>query len=81
VKSCIRKASYDKRNDLLYLHLCNKTSDNSYGAEENDSFVVMRDMDSDEITGFTVFYPQRNRITVEKKLNDYGIEISITNYI
>lgn len=44
--------NYDSRNDILYIKF--KPTDNSYGTE-NNNIVTLRDLDTDEITGYTVF--------------------------
>lgn len=47
------KINYDRTNDIMYFSLGDKS--NSYGDEIVDGFVVMRDIETDEITGFTIF--------------------------
>lgn len=43
----------DKRNDILYLGLSD--TGNSYGEEINPGVVILHDIDSDDITGITIF--------------------------
>lgn len=43
--------NYDEENDVLYVGL--KDRNNSYG-DDIDDLIVLRDMDTDEITGFTI---------------------------
>ena len=43
---------YDKRYDVLYYKLTE--SDNSYGDEDEDNIVIMKDIDTDEVTGITI---------------------------
>lgn len=45
--------NYDERFDVLYVGIGDKT--NSYGDDSQDDILVMRDFDTDEITGFTIF--------------------------
>lgn len=45
--------NYDNKNDILYLGFADKS--NSYGDEVVDGFVIMRDINTDKITGFTIF--------------------------
>ena len=45
--------NYDQKNDILYLGFADKS--NSYGDEIEDGFVVMRDILTEKITGFTIF--------------------------
>jgi len=47
------KFNYDNKYDILYILLSD--SKNSIGDEEYDGLVVMRDEDTDEITGLTIF--------------------------
>lgn len=47
------KINYDSKFDVLY-YTWGDTS-NSYGDEDNDGIVSIRDMDSDEIQGYTIF--------------------------
>lgn len=44
---------YDKKFDVLYISLGDK--DNSYGDDSKDDFIIMRDIDTNEITGITIF--------------------------
>lgn len=46
------KFRYDKDNDILYY--TNGDKSNSYGDEEPDNIVFMRDIDTDVVTGITV---------------------------
>lgn len=43
----------DEQNGVLYVKFA--PTDNSYGTESPDGIVTLRDMDTDEITGFTIF--------------------------
>ena len=47
-----KQIDYDSRFDTLYVALGDKS--NSYGDDSADDIILMRDMDTDEITGFTV---------------------------
>ena len=57
---------YDSRFDTLYVGLGDKT--NSYGDDSSDDIIFMRDMTTDEITGFTVlsFLKKAARSTLPK---------------
>lgn len=46
------KINYDKRFDTLYVALGDKS--NSYGDDSMGSVIIMRDLDTDEITGITI---------------------------
>lgn len=43
---------YDEKHDMLYVAIGDKT--NSYGDDSEDDVLVMRDFDTDRITGFTI---------------------------
>lgn len=43
----------DTKYDILYAAISDRS--HSYGDESDDGVVTMRDMDTDEITGFTIF--------------------------
>lgn len=47
------KIDYDSRFDVLYYTLGDTS--NSYGDENDDGIVFIKDMDSDEIRGYTIF--------------------------
>lgn len=46
------KLDYDKRHDTLYVALGDKS--NSYGDDSQPGIIVMRDIETDCITGFTI---------------------------
>lgn len=43
---------YDEKHDVLYVAIGDKA--NSYGDDSEDDVLVMRDFDTDRITGFTI---------------------------
>ena len=43
---------YDKKFDVLYCKIVN--TDNSYGDEIDNNIVVLRDMETDIVTGITI---------------------------
>ena len=51
LKDCL-SCNYDERHDVLYVALGDRR--NSYGDDEN-GLVFLRDMDTDELTGITIF--------------------------
>lgn len=64
---------YDKKNDILYCSFSDKS--NSYGDEEPDNIIIMRDLVTDEITGITV-------MNIKRMLQENDIRIHIIqNYI
>lgn len=46
------KINYDHKYDTLYVAIADKT--NSYGDDSTDGIILMRDMDTDVLTGFTI---------------------------
>ena len=70
--------SYDEINDILYLRF--DSSVNSYGDEETPGIVLMKDMDTDAITGITVFYPKLKHDDREAKLKQLGYDIDLNRY-
>lgn len=43
---------YDKKFDVLYCKIAN--TDNSYGDEIDNNIVILRDMETDSVTGVTI---------------------------
>lgn len=52
MKFIINRFCYDKDNDILYYTEGDKS--NSYGDEDPDNIVFMRDIDTDILTGITI---------------------------
>ena len=48
-----KKVDYDTKYDVLYIMLSDTS--NSYGDEDPDGIVVFKDIDTDQITGVTIF--------------------------
>ena len=46
------KIDYDQRFDTLYVAIADKT--NSYGDDTSSGIILMRDMRTEAITGFTI---------------------------
>lgn len=43
---------YDETNDILYVTWAN--TDNSFGEEDPDNIIILKDLKTEEITGVTV---------------------------
>lgn len=71
---CIKKAMYDNRNDILYVHFSNYCDGASY-SDEYSGVLIQRDMNTDEITGITIFYPKKDSDLRKKDLDELGIKI------
>ena len=65
VKNSIQKMTYDKINDVLYVTFV--PDSDSYG-DETGGVVLLRDMDTDAITGLTIFSPKKFKAAREKDL-------------
>lgn len=52
MRSIVKRFDYDSNSDILYCTFRDKS--NSYGDEDPDNIVVMRDIDTDIITGITI---------------------------
>lgn len=52
MKFTMNRFHYDNDNDILYYTIGDKS--NSYGDEEPDNIVIMRDIETDVMTGITV---------------------------
>ena len=81
MNNCIHNAIYDSSNDVLYIHFTSKPAKNSYGDEVVDGIVIFSDMDTDEMTGITIFYPKRDLRDRLRELHGLGLEIDLPKYI
>ena len=76
---------YDKSNDILYCSFADKS--NSYGDEDPDGIVIMRDIDSNNVTGITVFHiikmltDEDSRLLFLEKYIDYNVLKQIFEHI
>lgn len=52
MSSTLNKIDYDQKFDVLYYNISN--TENSYGDEIDDNIVLLRDIDTDKITGVTI---------------------------
>jgi len=63
----------DRKNDILYLGISN--TDNSYGSEIANGLIILHDIQTDDITGITIFdFLKRYR---EGTLNKLPLPIKI----
>lgn len=51
--SNLYRINLDKKNDVLYLSI--NSTENSYGCEPCKGLIVLHDIDSDVVTGITIF--------------------------
>lgn len=67
----IRKTTYDRNNDILYVTFSN-ASGASYADAGPFGIEIMRDMDTEEITGLMVYYPKKEMRDRQEKLQSLG---------
>lgn len=72
----IKKTDYDRRNDILYIIFSNDHG-NSYCEEKTIGIEAMRDIDTDELTGFMIYYPQRKYIERQRELKEIGYDFDL----
>lgn len=67
---CIKnpRIDYDSKYDIMY-YACGDTT-NSYGDEDIDNIIVLKDIDSDEVMGYTIMNFRRICVSHSK---EYGI--------
>lgn len=72
MSSIQNKVDYDHKYDVLYCRI--DDTSNSYGDEIDSNIILLKDMDTEEITGITVLDFKRNFCSNEKigiTLNQY----------
>lgn len=70
---CIQQTiNYDKKFDVLYCKIAN--TDNSYGDEIDNNIVILRDIETDSVTGVTIIgyekFVKKNKQKI-KIINQY----------
>lgn len=80
VCECIQKANYDRLNDVLYIDFGNARK-MSYADEGPRGIEIMRDMVSDEITGFAIYYPKKFLADRQAKIEKLGFNFCLSDYI
>ena len=68
----IHNRDYDSLNDILYISFASTA--NSYGDESIDGIVILKDIDTDEITGLTVFSPSAKAKQRRLQLDSLGFD-------
>lgn len=79
--NCIQKTDYDAINDILYINFTKPSTDLTYGDEPTDGLVIMRNYETDSITGLIIFYPKRDMQRRESDLKRYGFSIELSKYV
>lgn len=73
----IRNYNYDQRNDIFYLHFLNDKGD-SYADEQAPGVFVMKDIETDETTGLTVFFPKAKFVDQSRAMTTLGFTKELT---
>lgn len=67
MSSIPNKVDYDQKFDVLYYNMSN--TGNSYGDEIDDNIVLLRDIDTDKITGVTIIGYNKFFVVNSQKIN------------
>lgn len=78
MKNYIQKKTYDAVNDILYISFASTKT--SY-CEEIDGIVILKDMDTEKVTGLTIFYPKMKKEALEMTLKEMGYDIDLASFI
>ena len=70
----IQNSRYDSANDILYIHLANDRG-MSYASDSPVGLEIMRDMDTNEMTGFMVYCARTKEIERQAQLHALGYEL------
>ncbi len=76
----IRKTSYDANNDILYVTF-EKEKGTSYADDGPFGIEIMRDWNTEEITGLMVYYPRKQIVDRQKKLEELGFDFHISDFL
>lgn len=74
------KQDYDQKNDILYISFANDRGF-SYADEGPAGIEIMRDMDTDEITGIMIYYPKKKQEDRQEKLNILGYDFRLAEMV
>ena len=69
--------NYDKKHDVLYISI--GAPKPSYGDEEKSGVVILRDINTDEITGITIFDFKKRLESNSLNVLDLPINIDFIN--
>lgn len=76
----IQKVTYDKNNDILYVSFENAKG-TSYADDGPFGIEIMRDWDSEEVTGLMIYYPHKEMQDRQQKLDSLGFRIDLSDMI
>ena len=76
----IQKVTYDKNNDILYVSFENAKG-TSYADDGPFGIEIMRDWNTEEVTGLMVYYPRKELHDRQRKLDSLGFELILSDMI
>ena len=76
----IRKVTYDQNNDILYVTFENAKG-TSYADEGPFGIEIMRDWNTEEVTGVLIYYPKAQMNDRQKKLESMGFGILLSDFL
>ena len=76
----IRKVTYDQNNDILYVTFENAKG-TSYADEGPFGIEIMRDWNTEEVTGVLIYYPKSEMNDRQKKLDSMGFGILLSDFL
>ena len=79
VSERIRKTTYDNLNDILSISFTNDRG-MSYSDGGPIGFEIMKDMETDKLTGLVIYYPVKKQKERQKKLNEMGFDFNISEF-
>lgn len=79
MSSTPNKIDYDQKFDVLYYNISN--TENSYGDEIDDNIVILRDIDTDKITGVTIIGYNKFFVVNAQKINLLSQYINIKDML
>lgn len=62
------KIDYDKKFDTLSIAITD--NNNSYGDDTNEDIIIRRNIDTDEVTGFTILSFQKKLLALKQDKRD-----------
>lgn len=79
MSSIPNKVDYDQKFDVLYYNMSN--TGNSYGDEIDDNIVLLRDIDTDKITGVTIIGYNQFFVVNTQKIELLSRYINVKNIL
>ena len=80
VRERIQRINYDANNDILYIKFPNDRGA-SYASDGPRGLEIMRDMETDELTGIMVYYARTKKEERQQAINSLGLGIDIDHVL